>query len=134
MTTTYVGQQRQRVHTPRTQRRDHDLPVRPDGNLIAQTTGGSTTTYTFNELNQLTGVNGPGLTASYAYDPLGNLVSQTVNGATTNSRSIRPGRRGRRFQRPALTTTAAVCSPITPTAWAWSARSVPRDGGYYDSA
>ena len=32
----------------------------------------------------MTGVNGPGLTASYAYDPLGNRISQTVNGATTN--------------------------------------------------
>ena len=27
---------------------------------------------------------GPGLTASYAYNPLGQMVSQTVNGATTN--------------------------------------------------
>ncbi len=32
----------------------------------------------------MTGVNGAGRSASYAYDPLGNLISQTVNGATTN--------------------------------------------------
>ena len=56
-----------------------------DGNLIATTDpGNNTTDYTFNDLNQLTAVNGPGLSASYFYDPLGNQVSQTVNGTTTN--------------------------------------------------
>ena len=56
-----------------------------DGNLIATAApGGNTTTNTFNSLNQLTAVNGPGMAATYFYDPLGNLVSQTSNGATTN--------------------------------------------------
>jgi hypothetical protein len=35
-------------------------------------------------LNELTAVSGPGLSASYGYDPLGNLVSQTVGGITSN--------------------------------------------------
>ncbi len=34
-------------------------------------------------MDELTGVNGPGLPASYTYDPLGNRNSQTVNGVTT---------------------------------------------------
>ena len=56
-----------------------------DGNLIAATSpNNQTTNYSFNDLNQLTAVSGPGLTASYAYDPLGNRVSQNINGAVTN--------------------------------------------------
>ena len=56
-----------------------------DGNLSAATDPtGNTTNYTYDDLNQLTAVKGPGLSASYFHDPLGNLVSQTVNGATTN--------------------------------------------------
>ena len=34
-------------------------------------------------MDELTGVNGPGQTATYTYDPLGNRNSQTVNGTTT---------------------------------------------------
>ena len=57
-----------------------------DGNLIvADRRQQSTTNYTFNVLNQLTAVNGPGLTASYrvrsARQP---SSSQTINGVTTN--------------------------------------------------
>jgi RHS repeat-associated protein len=56
-----------------------------DGNLIATLdSSNNTTNYTFNDLNQLTAVNGPGLSASYFYDPLGNRISQTVSGITTN--------------------------------------------------
>ena len=56
-----------------------------NGNLIAATTNGQTTSYTFNALNQLTGVSGPNGTFSYVYDPLGYQVSSTVNGQTTDN-------------------------------------------------
>ena len=56
-----------------------------NGNLIAATTNGQTTSYTFNALNQLTGVSGPNGTFSYMYDPLGYQISSTVNGQTTNN-------------------------------------------------
>src|SRR5207244_1921002 len=56
-----------------------------DGNLVAATDPShNTMNDTFNDLNQLTAVSGPGLSASYFYDPIGNRVAQTLNGATTN--------------------------------------------------
>ena len=53
--------------------------------MIAATTSGQTTTYTFNALNQLTGVSGPTGTFSYSYDALGYQISSTANGQTTNN-------------------------------------------------
>ena len=55
-----------------------------NGNLIAATNG-QTTTYTFNALNQLTGVSRQTGTFSYTYDALGYQISSTVNGQTTNN-------------------------------------------------
>ncbi len=57
-----------------------------NGNLISTTDpSNNTTSYTYNQLNELLGVSGLALTASYAYNPLGQMVSQTMNGVTTNS-------------------------------------------------
>ena len=55
-----------------------------DGNLISQTDpAGNMTAYTFNVQNQLIGINGPGVSAIYSYDPFQNLASQTVNSVST---------------------------------------------------
>jgi RHS repeat-associated protein len=55
----------------------------PNGNLISSTTGSNTTTYNYNVLNQLIGVNGPAGTWSYQYDVFGNRNVVTQNGQTT---------------------------------------------------
>jgi YD repeat-containing protein len=39
--------------------------------------------YTWNARDQLTGLSGPGLAASFAYDAFGRRTSKTVNGTTT---------------------------------------------------
>ena len=50
-----------------------------NGNLLSD----GTNTYTYNSLNELTGVTGPSETTSYTYNSLGQLVSSTTNGQTT---------------------------------------------------
>lgn len=55
--------------------RTHDA----NGNL---TTAGPTT-YTWNARNELTGITGGGVTATFAYDALGRRTRRTVNGTTT---------------------------------------------------
>jgi RHS repeat-associated protein len=45
---------------------------------------GVTTTYTRNARNQLTGISGPSLTASFTYDSFGRRTGKTINGTTTN--------------------------------------------------
>ncbi|HZM74343.1 MAG TPA: RHS repeat-associated core domain-containing protein [Candidatus Limnocylindrales bacterium] len=47
-----------------------------EGNLV----GDGARTYTWNARNQLTGVSGPGLTATFGYDPTGRRTSSTING------------------------------------------------------
>jgi RHS repeat-associated protein len=54
-----------------------------DGNLISTTDASGTTNDVYNEVNELVGVNGPAISATYSYDPFGHIRSQTVNGATT---------------------------------------------------
>jgi RHS repeat-associated protein len=55
-----------------------------DGNLVTKTDpNNNQTRYTFDVLNELTAVVGPGISTSYGYDTLGHRVSQTVNGTTT---------------------------------------------------
>lgn len=49
------------------------------GNLV----GDGTFTYSWNSRNQLSGVVGLGLTASFSYDALGRRTAKSVNGATT---------------------------------------------------
>src|SRR5581483_2571875 len=55
-----------------------------NGNLATFTDTGGTTTYTWNTRDQLTNINGPGLTASFEYDGAGRRQSKTVNGTATN--------------------------------------------------
>ncbi len=54
-----------------------------DGNLVSQTAGGVTTTYTYDVENRLVGVSRPDGTWAYAYDALGNRVATTHDGQTT---------------------------------------------------
>ncbi len=55
------------------------------GNIATLTVDGVTYTYTYDSLNQLTGVttSDDSFTASYSYDDGGNITSKTVNGVTT---------------------------------------------------
>lgn len=55
------------------------------GNIATLTVDGVTYTYTYDSLNQLTGVttSDNSFTASYSYDDGGNITSKTVNGITT---------------------------------------------------
>ncbi len=50
-----------------------------NGNLLYD----GTNTYSYNSLNELTSVSGPGGTTTYAYNALGQLVSSTTGGQTT---------------------------------------------------
>jgi RHS repeat-associated protein len=50
-----------------------------NGNLVSD----GANAYTWNARNQLTGIAGPGLAASFGYDPLGRRTRRTVNGAAT---------------------------------------------------
>ena len=56
-----------------------------DNNSNVQTTtdAGGTTTYTWNARNQLVGITGPSVDASFIYDGLGRRESKTVNGSLT---------------------------------------------------
>jgi RHS repeat-associated protein len=55
-----------------------------NGNLGSQTDGSGMITYTWNARNQLTGLAGPGLTASFGYDGLRRRWTKTINGAQTD--------------------------------------------------
>ncbi|MBD1999288.1 putative Ig domain-containing protein [Leptolyngbya sp. FACHB-541] len=54
-----------------------------DGNLIAKTEGGQTSTYTYNAENRLIQVSTPQGIWSYEYDALGNRIATTHNGQRT---------------------------------------------------
>ncbi len=51
-----------------------------DGNLLSN----GVNTYTYNSADQLTGFNGQGVHASFAYDGLGDRLQQTIGGVPTN--------------------------------------------------
>jgi len=51
-----------------------------NGNL----TGDGVNSYTWNARNQLASMNGPGLTASFEYDPVGRRTNKTINGASVS--------------------------------------------------
>jgi RHS repeat-associated protein len=52
----------------------------PNGEL----TNDGTNSYTWDDRGHVTGNAGPGLSASFTYDPLGRRLSKTINGTTTN--------------------------------------------------
>ena len=55
-----------------------------DGNLVAETGPGTTTSYTYDDENHLTGVSRGIDTWTYAYDVMGNMVAVTENGVSTH--------------------------------------------------
>ncbi|OFW24626.1 MAG: hypothetical protein A3H27_03670 [Acidobacteria bacterium RIFCSPLOWO2_02_FULL_59_13] len=62
---------------------DKTLTYDNNGNLQAMTDSSGTTTYTWNARNQLTGISGPGVSASFVYDGLGRREAKTINGSLT---------------------------------------------------
>jgi YD repeat-containing protein len=54
-----------------------------NGNLQTITDASGTTTYTWNARNQLVGVSGPGVNATFVYDGLGRREKKTINGNLT---------------------------------------------------
>lgn len=55
-----------------------------NGSLTAKDCGaGKVSTYTWDGLNRLVGIQGPGVAASFAYDVMGRRTARTVNGVTT---------------------------------------------------
>jgi YD repeat-containing protein len=55
-----------------------------NGNLATLQDASGVTTYTWNARNQLTGLSGPGLTATFGYDGLGRRWTKAINGARTD--------------------------------------------------
>ena len=74
-------------------------------------------------------MNGPGLTASYGYDPLGDLIAQTVNGAVT-SYQVDPA--GLETSSPALALVARLTAHFTYGLGLVSQVSAPGTASYYD--
>jgi RHS repeat-associated protein len=62
---------------------DKTLTYDDNGNLTSIVDGSGTTLYSWNARNQLTGISGPGVTASFVYDGLGRREKKTVNGSLT---------------------------------------------------
>jgi YD repeat-containing protein len=54
-----------------------------NGNLTSFTDGNGTTLYSWNAKNQLVGINGPTVTASFVYDGLGRRQRKTIIGNST---------------------------------------------------
>jgi RHS repeat-associated protein len=61
-----------------------DLTHANTGLLETETTAGVTTTYAYDNANQLTSATRTGDARSWTYGPQGNRLTQTINGATTN--------------------------------------------------
>jgi YD repeat-containing protein len=62
---------------------DKTLTYDNNGNLQTITDSSGTTTYTWNARNQLTGISGPGVSASFVYDGLGRRETKTINSSLT---------------------------------------------------
>ena len=62
---------------------DKTLSYDNNGNLQTIADSNGTTTYIWNARNQLTGISGPGVNASFVYDGLGRRETKTVNGNLT---------------------------------------------------
>ncbi len=58
---------------------DKTLTYDNNGNLQTITDASGTTTYTWNARNQLVGISGPGVSASFVYDGLGRREKKTIN-------------------------------------------------------
>jgi len=54
-----------------------------NGNLQTITDPSGTTTYTWNARNQLAGISGPGMSATFVYDGMGRREKKTINGSLT---------------------------------------------------
>jgi RHS repeat-associated protein len=62
---------------------DKTLTYHDNGNLTSIVDGTGTTIYTWNARNQLTGISGPGVTASFVYDGIGRREKKTINSNLT---------------------------------------------------
>jgi YD repeat-containing protein len=62
---------------------DKTLTYDNNGNLTSITDTNGTTLYTWNARNQLVGISGPGVNASFVYDGLGRREKKNVNGNLT---------------------------------------------------
>jgi len=73
--TNYDNNNRQRAFGDKTLNYDNN------GNLYTISDANGTTTFTWNARNQLVGINGPGISASFAYDGLGRRREKSINGS-----------------------------------------------------
>jgi RHS repeat-associated protein len=62
---------------------DKTLTYDNNGNLTSIADASETTLYTWNARNQLTGISGPNVSASFVYDGLGRREKRTINGNLT---------------------------------------------------
>jgi RHS repeat-associated protein len=62
---------------------DKTLTYDDNGNLTTITDSSGTTIYQWNARNQLSGINGPNVNASFAYDGAGRREKKTINGSLT---------------------------------------------------
>lgn len=62
---------------------DKTLTFDNNGNVQTIADSGGTTTYTWNTRNQLVGINGSGVSATFMYDGLGRREKKTINGNLT---------------------------------------------------
>jgi RHS repeat-associated protein len=62
---------------------DKTLTYDNNGNVQTITDSIGTTTYTWNARNQLVGISGPGVSASFVYDGLGRREKKTINSSLT---------------------------------------------------
>jgi RHS repeat-associated protein len=62
---------------------DKTLTYDNNGNVQTVTDVGGTTTYTWNARNQLVGISGPGVNATFVYDGVGRREAKTINGNLT---------------------------------------------------
>ena len=62
---------------------DKTLTYDDNGNLQTVTDSSGTTTYTWNARNQLVGIGGPGVSATFVYDGLGRREKKTINSNVT---------------------------------------------------
>jgi RHS repeat-associated protein len=62
---------------------DKTLTYDNNGNLTSITDSNGTTLYTWNARNQLVGITGPSVNATFLYDAFGRRETKTVNGNTT---------------------------------------------------
>jgi RHS repeat-associated protein len=62
---------------------DKTLSYDDNGNLQSITDSNGTTLYSWNARNQLVGISGPSVNASFVYDGLGRREAKTINGSLT---------------------------------------------------